>query len=154
MFVIHSVSPPVSIYVAVRSVPVPATLAAFPAIVADTHVRFSLPVNETVIVSPIFAYPVFVFEEVIFTRFSIGLVQNEVKCKVSKLHSCAIPGNALPVHEKLLIIHELVSSVPSVSLTTILFSLHTPLGYCAVVRYIVNVAGRLLNALPDSVELL
>jgi len=105
-------------------------------------------------VSPIFAYPVLLFEEVMFTNSNVGLVPKDVKCNVSKLHSCAIPVNALPVHEKLLISHELARGVPSVSLTMIPFILFIPFIYCAVLKYIVNLAGRFLNALPESVELL
>lgn len=120
----------------------------------ETPVRSSLHVNDTVIVSPIFAYHELLLDDVIVTNGNDGFVPNDVKCVVSKLHSCAIPVNALPVHEKLLSTDALEINVPSVSLTTMPSILFIPFGYCAVVRYIVKVAGRLLNALHEAVELL
>jgi len=153
-FVIHCASPPMMVYVPLRCVHDPDILILFPAMVMDIHVRSSLPVNETVMVFPIFANHELLFDDVIFTNGSVGLVPNDVKCNVSKLHSCWIPVNVLPVQEKLLTSHELASIVPSVSLTTIPFILFVPFIYCAVVKYIVNVAGIFLNADQESVELL
>jgi len=152
-FVTHSVSPPMIVYVPVRSIPEPAMFALLLAMLENTHVRSSLPVNESMMVSPNLAYHELLFEDVMFTKINVGFVQNDVKCNVSKLHSCAIPVNALPVHEKLLNTDALEINVPSVSLTTMSLILFIPFGYCAVVRYIVNVAGRLLNALHEAVEL-
>ena len=120
----------------------------------ETPVRFSLHVNDTVTVFQTFANHELLLEDVICTDGNVGLVPNDVKCVVSKLHSCAMPVSALPVHTKLLNTDALGIIVPSVSLTTIPFMLFTPFGYCALVRYIVNVAGRFLSTLHEAVELL
>ena len=93
-------------------------------------------------------------DELMCTNGNVGLVPNEVKCVVSKLHSCAMPVRTLAVHEKLLSTDALGIIVPFVSLTTMPFILFTPFGYCAVVRYIVNVAGRFLNADQEAVDVL
>jgi hypothetical protein len=80
-------SPHASVYVAVRSVHEPETLALFHAMLTEIHVRSSLPVNATVIVSQTFANHELLFDDVISTKFNVGLVPNEVKWVVSKLHS-------------------------------------------------------------------
>jgi hypothetical protein len=101
-----------------------------------------------------FANQELLFDEVICTKGNVGLVPNDVKCVVSKLHSWAIPGSALAAHTRLLNTEALGMIVPSVSLTIMPFTLFIPFGYCAVVKYMVKVAGKFLNALPEAVELL
>lgn len=110
--VIHCVSQPTIVYVPLRSVHDPDTLTLFPAIAIDTHVRSSLQINDTVIVSHTFANHELLFDEVMCTQLHMGLVPNDVKCSVSKLHSCWMPVRTLPVHSKLLTILELVNIFP------------------------------------------
>ena len=105
-------------------------------------------------VSHIFANPELLFDEVICTKGNVGLVPKEVKCVVSKLHSWTMPGSALAAQTKLLSTEALGMIVPSVSLTTMPFTLFAPLGYCAVVRYMVKVAGIFFNADHEAVDVL
>lgn len=122
------------------------------AMIPETHVRSSLPVNDNVMISPIFAYHGLVLDELMFTVVNVGFVPKEVKCKVLNEHSCSIPVSILPVQKKLLNMLELSIIVQLLSFTTILSTLPVPLGYCASVNHMVSVAGISLNALPDSVD--
>jgi hypothetical protein len=67
------------VYVPDRSVHVPEILTLFPAILSEIHVRSSLPVNDTVIVSPTFANHPLLFDDNMFTNGSVGFTPNEVK---------------------------------------------------------------------------
>jgi hypothetical protein len=120
--------------------------------IAETPVSGSLPVNERIIVFPNFAYHGLLLSLYMVTNGSVGLVPNEVKCKVLNEHSCSIPVNTLPVQKKLLNILELSMMFQLLSLTTMLSTLPVPLEYCACVNRMVSVAGISLNALPESVD--
>jgi len=74
-----SVSLPAIVYVAVRSVGHPVTLALCPAIFTATPVSASLPVKEIVMRCPMFAYHVSLYDDVMFTNGSVGLTPKEVK---------------------------------------------------------------------------
>jgi hypothetical protein len=97
-FIIHSVNGGGIVFVMDRPIHDPKRLSMLlHFIVADIPVRFSLPVNDTVMVSPTFAHPLLAFEEVMWTSVSVGGIPNSVKCSVSNVHTCSIPGRSLPV---------------------------------------------------------
>lgn len=103
-------------------------IAPLLAMIAETQVSGSLPVKESVMMSPSFAYAGLVLELYSVTNGSVGLVPNEVKWLVSKLHSCWIHVSILALQTKLLSMLELFTIVPLVSLTTILSTLPIPFG--------------------------
>ncbi|MBU0626643.1 hypothetical protein KKH82_04395 [Patescibacteria group bacterium] len=75
----QSVSVQSVVYVALQADQAPTTLATFPKIVALTQVRFSLPVNVSVMIFPDNARDHDALFDCILTPDNIGLTPNEVK---------------------------------------------------------------------------
>lgn len=82
-FIVNGIGPsaslPFVVYVAVHAAPAHTTLALFQNMVTLTHVKFSLPVNESVMMFPDKARDHDMLFDCIFTPDNIGFTPNEVK---------------------------------------------------------------------------